>query len=111
MNKFNRLIVILHDILLIPIAWFGAYWLRFNLEQIPVESLSQALRILPYALALQTISYFVIGSYRSMWGFASLHDISKVIKTAILGGLLLIINLHSLKHYVSLIFHSVYSLI
>lgn len=94
MNKFNRLIVILHDILLIPIAWFGAYWLRFNLEQIPAESLSQALRILPYALALQTISYFIIGSYRSMWGFASLHDISKVIKTAILGGLLLLITLH-----------------
>ena len=24
-----------HDITMVPLAWFGAYWLRFNLETIP----------------------------------------------------------------------------
>lgn len=85
----NRLIVILHDIALIPIAWFGAYWLRFNLEHIPPESMTQALAIAPHALALQTLSYFAVGSYRSMWGFASLHDLKKIIKAILLGGVLL----------------------
>jgi FlaA1/EpsC-like NDP-sugar epimerase len=90
----NRLIVICHDIALIPIAWFGAYWLRFNLEQIPHESIVQGLSIVPYAISLQTLSYVVIGSYRSMWGFASLHDLTKVIKAVLLGGLLLLLTVH-----------------
>lgn len=95
-NRFimNRLIVICHDVALIPVAWFGAYWLRFNLENIPAESLTQAIDIAPYAIAAQTISYFIIGSYRSMWGFASLHDLAKIIKAILSGGLLLLLTLY-----------------
>jgi FlaA1/EpsC-like NDP-sugar epimerase len=90
----NRLVVLCHDIVLIPVAWFSAYWLRFNLEQIPTESIAQAWEIVPYAVALQTVSYLMIGSYRSMWGFASLHDLSKSIKAVLLGGLMLLLTVH-----------------
>lgn len=90
----NRLIVLCHDIVLIPIAWFGAYWLRFNLEQIPADAFLVAINIIPYTVALQILSYLVIGSYRSMWGFASLHDITKVIKSVLLAGVLLLLTLH-----------------
>jgi FlaA1/EpsC-like NDP-sugar epimerase len=88
------MIVLLHDLAMIPIAWFGAYWLRFNLEKLPPESLKQALAIVPFTLLLQTISYFIIGPYRSMWGFASLHDLSKVVRATLIGGLLLLLTLH-----------------
>ena len=88
---FNRLIVICHDILLIPIAWFCAYWLRFNLESIPREYLLQAVHT-AYAVALlQTVGFLIVGSYRNMWGFASIYDIAKVIKAVLIGGVLLTI--------------------
>ena len=89
----NRAIVICHDIALIPIAWFAAYWLRFNMESIPIEALNKAITVMPYVLCTQVFSYFIVGSYRSMWGFASLHDLAKVIKAMILGGVLLFITL------------------
>lgn len=95
----NRLIVLCHDILLIPIAWFGAYWLRFNLERIPAESLVQALAIIPCAIVLQILSYLLIGPYRSMWGFASLHDLAKVIKAVTLGGIALLITVHIVSKF------------
>ncbi len=90
----NRLTVLSHDIILIPIAWFSAYWLRFNLEQIPSGSIAQAWEILPFVVTLQTTGYLIIGSYRSMWGFASLHDLSKTIKAVLLGGLMLLLTVH-----------------
>lgn len=90
----NRLLVITHDLLLIPFAWFGAYWLRFNLETIPPEFANQSFKIFNYALCAQGVSYFVIGSYRSMWGFASMHDLIKIIKAVALGGLCLLISLY-----------------
>lgn len=90
----NRLLVITHDLLLIPLAWFGAYWLRFNLESIPAEFINQSFKFFNYALCAQGLSYFVIGSYRSMWGFASMHDLVKIIKAVGLGGLFLLISLY-----------------
>jgi len=86
---FNRLLVICHDMLLIPIAWFCAYWLRFNLESIPVEYLHQAVQTSYYVVLLQTFGFLLVGSYRNMWGFASIYDIAKIIKAALLGGVLL----------------------
>lgn len=91
---FNRLLVITHDLLLIPLAWFGAYWLRFNLESIPSEFVHQSFQFFNYALFAQGLSYFFIGSYRSMWGFASMHDLVKIIKAVVLGGLFLLISLY-----------------
>lgn len=95
----NRLIVLSHDIILIPVAWFGAYWLRFNLEHIPTDSLQQAINIIPYAIILQMTGYLCMGSYRSMWGFASLHDIAKVIKAVVLGGVLLLATVHLVTQF------------
>ena len=40
--------IILHDIVVIPIAWLGSYWFRFNLGQIPQEYWDQGLRTLPF---------------------------------------------------------------
>ena len=39
----NRRLAILHDLAMIPVAWLGAYWLRFNLGAIPENYLQGAL--------------------------------------------------------------------
>jgi FlaA1/EpsC-like NDP-sugar epimerase len=81
----NRLTVFLHDLLMIPIAWLGAYWLRFNLDGIPEEFWSTALRMLPVVLALQGGLFWYFGLYRGVWRFASMPDLIRIVKAVIAG--------------------------
>ena len=43
----SRMSALIHDLVMIPVAWFAAYLLRFNLESVPDVYLSQALAVLP----------------------------------------------------------------
>ncbi|WP_242445531.1 hypothetical protein [Chromatium okenii] len=36
----TRTAAFIHDVLTIPASWLLAYWLRFNLDQIPPEFMS-----------------------------------------------------------------------
>ena len=74
-----------HDILMIPIAWLGALWLRFNLESIPAEFLDQALRILPVFIIVQGANFLYFRLYRGVWRFASLPDLVRILKAVVVG--------------------------
>jgi len=41
----SRYMAFLHDLLMIPLAWLGSYWLRFNLDGIPIEFGSDCARL------------------------------------------------------------------
>lgn len=77
------LLIVLFDLMMIPAAWFGAYWLRF--DDIPVFFLQQAWHALPEVIIAQGIAFFAIGLYRILWRFASLHDLLKILKATALG--------------------------
>jgi len=81
----NRGAAIAHDLLSIPIAWMLAYWLRFNLAEIPTEFFAQAINTLPSIIACQTIALWLFGLYRGIWRFASLPDLTRIIKAILLG--------------------------
>lgn len=84
----TRAIAFFHDLLAIPIAWFVAYWFRFNLGEIPSEIFSQAVLILPIVILIQGASYFVFGLYRGIWRFASVPDLVRIIKAVLVGCIL-----------------------
>lgn len=77
-----------HDFLSIPIAWLGAYWLRFNLGEIPPEILNQALFTLPWVVIFQITSFWIFGLYRGIWRFASIPDLTRIVKAIMMGSLL-----------------------
>jgi len=81
----KRLIAFSHDLLMIPIAWLGAYWLRFNLSEIPHAVLLHALAILPIVVTMQVIVYWSFGLYRGVWRFASVPDLIRIIKAVLIG--------------------------
>jgi len=81
----SRFLVILHDILIIPIAWFGAYWLRFNLDGIPAEALRIAILSFPVVCMIQAAAYWPVGLYRGIWQFASLPDLMRIFKAVSIG--------------------------
>ncbi len=88
LRRYIRTSVLLHDILMIPAAWYLAYWLRFNLGTIPENSLYVATLMLPVVLLCQTGSYVVFGLYRGIWRFASMYDFIRIGKSVYVGALL-----------------------
>lgn len=85
MLNFKRLIVICYDLLTIPAAWLCAYWIRYNLTDIPHYVLSDAVHFLPALLVVQAILFWVYGLYRGNWRFASLHDLARICRSAVVG--------------------------
>jgi FlaA1/EpsC-like NDP-sugar epimerase len=77
----------LHDLLMVPVAWFFGYWVRFNFSTIPPEFLSEALLWLPLAIVTQTAAFVYFGLYRGDWRFASLPDMMRIIKAVLIGTL------------------------
>jgi FlaA1/EpsC-like NDP-sugar epimerase len=77
--------VFTHDLLMIPLAWFGAYWLRFNLDFIPEGFFNQALMLLPVIVVAQGGMFWYFGLYRGIWRFASIPDLVRIIKAVTAG--------------------------
>jgi FlaA1/EpsC-like NDP-sugar epimerase len=81
----NRLLAIAHDLVTVPVAWFGAYWLRFNLGIIPADMLSAAIANLSIVLVVQAVAFHYFGLYRGVWRFASLPDMIRIGKAVLVG--------------------------
>ena len=88
-QSYGRITIFLHDVLMIPLAWYLAYWLRFNLDTIPEEFVRTATLVLPVVIICQSISYLVFGLYRGIWRFASLPDLVRIGKSIFLGVLII----------------------
>ena len=78
-------IVFIHDLLVIPLAWITAFWLRFNLEDIPDNFFQTALELLPVLVFVQGVFYIIFGLYRGVWRFASMPDLVRIGKAVFLG--------------------------
>ena len=79
----SRTAAFTHDLLMVPAAWLLAYWMRFNLQQIPPDFLSTALQTLPLVMLACGIVYWTFGLYRGVWRFASLPDLVRITKAVL----------------------------
>ena len=77
--------IILHDMLMIPLAWMGAYWLRFNLDSIPDIFFQSALFALPVVIGVQTVINVFVGVHRGECRFVSLTDLMLISKSVVIG--------------------------
>src|SRR5690625_2619044 len=80
------------DLLAVVLAWFGAYYLRFNLEleRAWAHAGAQLLWTLIPLLVAQYFACRLAGLYRGMWCFASLPDMRRVLKAVVLSALTLL---------------------
>ena len=83
----------MHDLLMIPVAWLGAYWFRFNLEPIPHAFIISALKMLPVVILIQGIVFWYFGLYRGVWRFASMPDLIRIAKAVLLGSAFALIGI------------------
>ncbi|MDV3238176.1 MAG: polysaccharide biosynthesis protein [Gammaproteobacteria bacterium] len=87
----NPLVVFLHDLAMIPLAWFGAYWLRFNLGTIPDYFFQPAVTWLPLVVGVQAAAFWYFQLYRGHWRFASLPDLIRIIKAVVVGAVAVLV--------------------
>ena len=90
MGRMSRILrtrsaAFVHDVAMIPAAWFGAYSLRFNFDGIPPEFWSQAWQMLPVMLMVQGGLFWYFGLYRGLWRFASVPDLARILQAVLAG--------------------------
>ena len=66
-----------HDVAAAIIAWYLAYWLRFNTE-IPQFNIPNMVAAMLWVVPLQALVFFGAGMYRGMWRYASLPDLQRI---------------------------------
>ncbi len=81
----SRTAAFIHDLMMIPLAWLLAYWLRFNLESIPEQFFQTAINVLPVVIFIQGLVYIIFGLYRGVWRFASIPDFVRIAKAVFIG--------------------------
>lgn len=81
----SRTAAFAHDLAMVPAAWLLAYWLRFNLGEIPDSYLNAAIIALPLAIPIQAAVFWRFGLYRGVWRFASLPDLVRIAKAVLTG--------------------------
>lgn len=81
----TRTAAFIHDLLVIPLAWLAAFWLRFNLGPVPEYFLYKALTALPLLIVFQGGVFWYLGLYRGVWRFASIADLIRILKAVLMG--------------------------
>lgn len=69
------MMVFLFDLVLALLAWFGAYWLRFNMDDVPQEHVGPMFSLLLIVAPVQGAVFYAFGLYRGLWRFASVSDL------------------------------------
>jgi FlaA1/EpsC-like NDP-sugar epimerase len=75
-----------HDVIAAAVAWYAAFWLRFNLD-VPPEFQEVMLTRLPYAIGVYAAIFWAMGLYRGLWQYASLPDLQRIIVAIGIGAL------------------------
>lgn len=70
-------LVFTHDAAAALVAWYAAYWLRFNLS-LPAEYLPSIQATAVWVIPLQALIFLGFGLYRGLWRFASLPDLKRI---------------------------------
>ncbi len=81
----SRYTAFAHDLIMVPVAWFFAYWLRFNLQEIPQPYLNSAIVLFPVVITIQALVFWRFGLYRGVWRFASMPDLVRITKAVFIG--------------------------
>jgi len=81
----RRRAILAHDVLWIPVSLLLAYWFRFNLGSIPSVYLSGLFWLMIAALPVQVGFFHWFGLYRGIWRFASIPDLTRIIKSVAAG--------------------------
>ncbi|GAB1385691.1 nucleoside-diphosphate sugar epimerase/dehydratase [Melaminivora sp.] len=77
---------VLADLAMAALAWWGAFWLRFNFDM-PSEYRALALQTLPWAMACMAVGLALAQVQRQAWRYIGLTDLRQLARGVLLGTL------------------------
>src|SRR5699024_4285420 len=79
-----RMAVVLHDLIMVAIAWGLAKYLRYLVFP-PTDHMTFAALEFPIVLMVQGAVFAWMGIYKGLWRFASLPDLWNIAKVSLIG--------------------------
>lgn len=93
-NRFTillpRLLVMLHDLVMVAAAWLALRWLAGLAGAPAAPAIGKELAV---AVVIQGLVLHLTGLYRGLWRFASLPDLANLVRAALVGTLLVVFTL------------------
>jgi FlaA1/EpsC-like NDP-sugar epimerase len=104
--KLRRPIIVGFHILLIMLANYSAFWVRFD-GAIPEESLALMIKMMPWLILIRGLMFVPFQLYKGMWRYTGIWDLRNVIIGVLASTVVFYIVVHwgyGLKHYPRSIF-------
>lgn len=86
-SRVPRLLIVLHDLVMVALVWLGLRWLAGVAGAPPAPSLGIELLV---AVGTQGLVLRAVGLYQGLWRFASLPDLANLVRGALVGVLLIV---------------------
>ena len=80
-----RILIVAHDLFMVSVAWIGLHWIRFSMLPTGLSLPMPGATELAVVLAVQGLVFWQVGLYRGLWRFASMPDLTNLVKAAVLG--------------------------
>ncbi len=84
--RTRNALAFLHDIAATAVAWWLAFWLRFNLD-VPADFVHWFFFTLPWVMGVYGLLFLGMGLYRGLWRYASLPDLRRIFIAVSIGAL------------------------
>ena len=75
----RRVFEVLHDVVLIVVAYYAAFLLRFD-GQLVEPFYSRVLASLPVMVGVQVLAFLMLGLYRGLWRYTSMSDLVTLVR-------------------------------
>jgi UDP-GlcNAc:undecaprenyl-phosphate GlcNAc-1-phosphate transferase len=79
----RRVVEVLLDVVLVSLAYYAAYWLRFDGEM-PDQQLQIFIRTLPLVVVAEIVFFLLGGMYRGVWRYTGVSDIVAIARAVLL---------------------------
>ncbi len=96
----RTLFVVAVDLLLITVAYMGAYFLRLNFRFTQPEGIAM-LKAFPIVLVVRSACFHRFGLYRGVWKYTSTEDLIKIIKAVTTGSAIILVCVVLLYRFVA----------
>ena len=80
----RRIVEILLDTVLVALAYYSAYLLRFD-GDMPGEQIAIFIRTLPPLVAIQILSFLIGGVYKGIWRYAGVGELARLAVAVFVG--------------------------
>lgn len=97
----RTVLVVASDLILIAVAYFGAYFIRTNFRFTDPEGIA-VLKAFPVVLVIRSACYYWFGLYRGVWKYTSTPDVLRIIKAVSVGTAIIMTTLVLLYRFTAI---------